>query len=178
MHAFRSNPYFPQGGLKDPPLVQLSEYLKAQPLESLRTLTQFWLPLPQGQCYLCYVGWGGGFQNWRSIPYPQIVQHIEYESPTRPRTLSKDGFVILRFCFAPSLGLKLEAGTKLNKKPSIWRKIYQQFCVCKGFYQLLYLVCNDLQNWIYPILQFKDVHNSYTEVSIKRFGSHALAEGS
>ena len=55
---------------------------------------------------------GGGF---RSIPYPLIGQHIKYEPPNRPGTLSKiwcggwwsEG--ILEFGFGPNLGLRLEA---------------------------------------------------------------------
>ena len=32
---------------------------------------------------------GGGGRDVRLIPYPKIDQHIKYEPPTRPRTLSK-----------------------------------------------------------------------------------------
>ena len=67
------------------------------------------------------------------LPYPQIGLHINYEPPTRPRTLSKVlrglwSKGILNSCFGPNLELRHEAGIKLNN-------YRQYFIVAVGYHE-------------------------------------------
>ena len=78
-------------------------------------------------------GEGEGGRVDRSIPHPLIGLPIKYEPPTRPRSLSNNccGWWVIkrkfRDRFGPNLALRLEAGTKLNKKSNTIQTHFRAF---------------------------------------------------